>query len=91
MHPGEVVTRERLRKEIWGEGTFVDFEHSLNAAVNKAATHTRRFSRSPDVHRDLNRLRLSLYRLNSATVQPSQCDGCRTRGESDRYCERIAR
>lgn len=34
-HPGEVVTRERLRKEIWGEGTFVDFEHSLNAAVNK--------------------------------------------------------
>ncbi|MDQ2712606.1 MAG: helix-turn-helix domain-containing protein [Acidobacteriota bacterium] len=33
--PGEVVTRERLRKEIWGEGTFVDFEHSLNAAVNK--------------------------------------------------------
>ena len=35
MHPGEVVTRELLRKEIWGEGTFVDFEHSLNAAVNK--------------------------------------------------------
>jgi eukaryotic-like serine/threonine-protein kinase len=35
-HPGEVVTRERLRKEIWGdEETFVDFEHSLNAAVNK--------------------------------------------------------
>jgi DNA-binding response OmpR family regulator len=29
MHPGEVVTRERLRNEIWGEGTFVDFEHSL--------------------------------------------------------------
>jgi len=34
-NPGEVVTRARLRKEIWGEGTFVDFEHSLNAAVNK--------------------------------------------------------
>jgi DNA-binding winged helix-turn-helix (wHTH) protein/tetratricopeptide (TPR) repeat protein len=34
-NPGEVVTRERLRKEIWGEGTFVDFDHSLNAAVNK--------------------------------------------------------
>jgi DNA-binding winged helix-turn-helix (wHTH) protein len=32
---GEFVTRERLRKEIWGDGTFVDFEHSLNAAVNK--------------------------------------------------------
>ncbi len=34
-NPGDVVTRERLRKEIWGEGIFVDFEHSLNAAVNK--------------------------------------------------------
>src|SRR5947209_4263743 len=34
-NPGEVVMRERLRKEIWGERTFVDFEHSLNAAVNK--------------------------------------------------------
>lgn len=34
-NPGEVVTRDRLRKEIWGEGTFVDFEHSLNAAVAK--------------------------------------------------------
>jgi TolB-like protein/Flp pilus assembly protein TadD len=34
-HPGEVVTREQLREEVWGAGTFVDFEHGLNAAVNK--------------------------------------------------------
>jgi len=34
-HPGEVVTREQLREEIWAETTFVDFEHGLNAAVNK--------------------------------------------------------
>src|SRR4029078_1024782 len=33
--PGEVVTREQLREQIWGEGTFVDFEHGLNAAMNK--------------------------------------------------------
>ena len=33
--PGEVVTREELRDEIWSEGTFVDFEHGLNAAMNK--------------------------------------------------------
>ena len=33
--PGELVTREQLREEIWREGTFVDFEHGLNAAVNK--------------------------------------------------------
>jgi DNA-binding winged helix-turn-helix (wHTH) protein len=34
-HPGEVVTREQLREQVWGETTFVDFEHGLNAAMNK--------------------------------------------------------
>ena len=33
--PGELVTREELRKRIWSEDTFVDFSHSLSAAVNK--------------------------------------------------------
>jgi TolB-like protein/Tfp pilus assembly protein PilF/DNA-binding winged helix-turn-helix (wHTH) protein len=30
-----LVTREELRRELWPEDTFVDFEHSLNEAVNK--------------------------------------------------------
>jgi Tol biopolymer transport system component/DNA-binding winged helix-turn-helix (wHTH) protein len=34
-NPGEVVTREQLRDQIWAEGTFVDFEHGLNASMNK--------------------------------------------------------
>jgi Tol biopolymer transport system component/DNA-binding winged helix-turn-helix (wHTH) protein len=33
--PGEVVLREELGAKLWPEDTFVDFEHSLNAAVNK--------------------------------------------------------
>jgi len=33
--PGEVVTREVLRETLWPGGTFVEFEHSLNTAVNK--------------------------------------------------------
>ena len=33
--PAEVVLREELRARLWPEDTFVDFEHSLNAAVNK--------------------------------------------------------
>ena len=33
--PGEVVTREELRHLLWGQQTFVDFEHGLNAAINK--------------------------------------------------------
>lgn len=34
-HPGDLVTREHLREQIWDNGTFVDFEHGLNAAMNK--------------------------------------------------------
>src|ERR1700693_1431074 len=34
-NPGELVTRERLREEVWTGATFVDFEHGLNAAMNK--------------------------------------------------------
>jgi TolB-like protein/Tfp pilus assembly protein PilF len=33
--PGEVVTRETLRRRLWPDGTFVDFEHSLNAAIKR--------------------------------------------------------
>jgi eukaryotic-like serine/threonine-protein kinase len=31
--PGDVVTREDLQKRLWASGTFVDFDHSLNAAI----------------------------------------------------------
>jgi TolB-like protein/DNA-binding winged helix-turn-helix (wHTH) protein/Flp pilus assembly protein TadD len=33
--PGEVVTRDELRRRIWPADTFVDFDHSLAVAVNK--------------------------------------------------------
>src|SRR5580658_7874344 len=31
----QVVSREDLRQIVWGSDTFVDFEHGLNAAMNK--------------------------------------------------------
>lgn len=34
-HPGDVVTREELRQKLWPADTFVDFDHSLNTAINK--------------------------------------------------------
>ena len=34
-HPGELVTRDELRKRLWPEDTFVDFEQGLNTAVKK--------------------------------------------------------
>ena len=33
--PGEVVTREELQSRLWPVDTFVDFDHSLNAAVRR--------------------------------------------------------
>ena len=33
--PGEVVTRDEIRHRLWPDGTFVDFEHSLNAAIKR--------------------------------------------------------
>ena len=31
----DVVTREELRQKLWPSDTFVDFDHSLNTAINK--------------------------------------------------------
>ena len=33
--PGEVVTRDKLKEALWSADTFVDFDHSLNAAIAK--------------------------------------------------------
>lgn len=32
---GEVVSRDELRQQLWRDETFGDFEHGLNAAINK--------------------------------------------------------
>ena len=32
---GELVTREQLRREVWPENTFVEFDHALNTAIKK--------------------------------------------------------
>jgi len=33
--PGELVTRDELRHHLWSADTFVDFDHGLNAAMNR--------------------------------------------------------
>src|SRR5882724_8868658 len=33
--PGQVVTRDEFQQQLWKGGTFVDFEHGLNAAMNR--------------------------------------------------------
>src|SRR6202042_3338804 len=33
--PGELLTREEISRVLWPEGTFVDYEHGVNSAVNR--------------------------------------------------------
>ncbi|HET9320212.1 MAG TPA: winged helix-turn-helix domain-containing protein, partial [Bryobacteraceae bacterium] len=34
-HPGEVVTREEVHQRLWPNGTIVEFDHSINAAIKR--------------------------------------------------------
>src|ERR1700676_2243857 len=33
--PGEVVSREELRRKLWPDNAFIDFDHGLGTAINK--------------------------------------------------------
>lgn len=37
-HPGQIVTREDLRRELWPAGTYVSFDPSLNMALTRLRT-----------------------------------------------------
>jgi DNA-binding winged helix-turn-helix (wHTH) protein len=32
---GMVVTRDEIQRELWADGTFVDFEHSINVCIRQ--------------------------------------------------------
>lgn len=33
--PGELLTRDQIASELWPDGTFVDYEHGVNSAINR--------------------------------------------------------
>ena len=35
IRAGQIVTREETRRQIWGEETYVDFEHGLNQCIKQ--------------------------------------------------------
>ncbi|MEN6601006.1 MAG: winged helix-turn-helix domain-containing protein [Bryobacteraceae bacterium] len=64
--PKEVVTREELRQALWPADTFVEFDESLNKAVQKLrqALGTRPIT---PLHRNLAAEGLSLHRAGNGT------------------------
>jgi DNA-binding winged helix-turn-helix (wHTH) protein len=64
---GELVTREEIRRELWPDGTIVEFEHSINSAVRKLRIA---LQDSADSERYVETVGRRGYRLS----MPSQCE-----------------
>jgi len=45
--PGDLLTREEISRELWPDGTFVDYEHGVNSAVNRIREALRDTASSP--------------------------------------------
>ena len=66
--PGEIVSREDLRQKLWPSDTFVDFDHSLNTAINKVREALGDSASSP-------RYVETLARRGYRFIAPVQMDG----------------
>src|ERR1700730_16777992 len=66
-HSGEVVTREELQKRLWSADTYVDFEHSLNAAMKRLRAA---LGDSADAPRFVETLARRGYRFIAPLSQP---------------------
>jgi DNA-binding winged helix-turn-helix (wHTH) protein len=70
---GALVTRDELRARLWPDGTFVDFEHSLNAAIKRLRAALGDDAKAP---RYIQTLPRRGYRWIAVPVAPSVYDDC---------------
>ena len=68
-HAGEAVTREELQKRLWQADTYVDFEHSLNAAIKRLRAA---LGDSADAPRYVETLPRQGYRFIAPLTQPME-------------------
>src|SRR5215475_5179472 len=64
---GDVVTRDEIRDRLWPDGTFVDFEHSMNAAIKRLRAA---LGDTADNPRFVETLHRRGYRFVAAVEQP---------------------
>jgi len=69
--PGELVTRDEIRKSLWPGETFVDFDHSLNNAVNRLREALGDSAESP---RFIETLPRRGYRFVAQTIHASSAE-----------------
>lgn len=73
QHPGALVTRETLKKQLWPDDTFVDFEHILNNCIGKLREALGDQAGSPKFIETLPRLG---YRFIAPVFKPQQDQAC---------------
>ena len=73
--PGDVITREEFQQKLWPADTFVDFDHSLNTAVNKLREALGDSASSP---RYIETLARRGYRFLATVNAPVDVHGDRT-------------
>ena len=78
--PGDLVTREELRLQLWPAETFVDFEHGLNAAVRRLRDA---LGDSADTPRFIETLPRRGYRFIAPLIQPPATEEVRTDAEEE--------
>jgi TolB-like protein/tetratricopeptide (TPR) repeat protein len=71
-HPGELVTREDLRRQLWPEEVFVDFDNNLNTAI---ARLREALCDSADHPRFIETLPKRGYRFLEHVLQPPRSPG----------------
>src|ERR1700730_8784800 len=77
--PGEIVTREELREQLWQSDTFVDFDNGLNTSINKLREA---LGDSADSPRFIETLPRRGYRFIAPVTAVDGNTGVRATGES---------
>jgi TolB-like protein/DNA-binding winged helix-turn-helix (wHTH) protein/tetratricopeptide (TPR) repeat protein len=70
--PGELITREELRARLWSSDTFVDFDHGLNASVNRLRDVLGDSAESPRFIETIPRKGYRFMAPVTVTVSPQQ-------------------
>jgi DNA-binding winged helix-turn-helix (wHTH) protein len=76
--PGELLTREEICRELWPDGTFVDYEHGVNSSVNRIRDALGDTASSPRFVETLARrgyrFVAPVERINASQSSPSPVD-----------------
>jgi DNA-binding winged helix-turn-helix (wHTH) protein len=78
VRPGEVITREQIRMQLWPENTYVDFDNAINGAVRKLREIVGDSAESPRFIETLARRGyrfIGQLNVRSATEEPSEALG----------------